>query len=361
VQGQIYLRPIGISPRRGLAIVEEVSGMMPLAGSAHLEFAAFEVIERRGKETRRRVASIGEIYEKDWGREALHIYEADAGFWLPRPRVAGLPLDRPLVMGVLNVTPDSFSDGGLHATTDAATAHGVRLAEAGADIIDVGGESTRPGSDPVPLRAELDRVLPVIAALKERTRARISVDTRKAEVMRRAAEAGADLINDVSALTFDKENLAAAASVGLPVVLMHALGDPKTMQDDPRYDDVLLDVFDYLKGRISACEAGGIPKSRLIADPGIGFGKTVTHNLELLHGLSLFHGLGVPLLVGASRKRFIGSLTGVAKADEREPGSIAAALAAVAQGAHIVRVHDCAATVAALKVWRAIGAADAAP
>ncbi|KAB2849057.1 MAG: dihydropteroate synthase [Hyphomicrobiaceae bacterium] len=357
----VYIRPIGISARRALSAPEEVTGMMPLAGSALLEFAAFEVIERQGRSVSRRVASIGEVYEKDWGREALQIYEADAGFWLPRPRIAGLPIDRPLVMGIVNVTPDSFSDGGRHARPEAAIAHGVQLAAEGADILDIGGESTRPGSDPVPLKTELDRVLPVIAGLKERTRARISIDTRKAEVMRRAAQAGADIINDVSALTFDSESLAAAAGTGLPVVLMHALGDPKTMQVDPRYDDVLLDVFDYLQVRIAACEAAGIPRSRLIADPGIGFGKTVAHNLELLHGLSLFHGLGVPLMVGASRKRFIGGLTGVAKPDERVNGSIAAALAAVAQGAQLVRVHDCAATVAALKVWAAIGSCAVSP
>jgi dihydropteroate synthase len=353
---RIYIRPIGIASRRALSAPEEVSGMMPLAGSAHLEFAAFEVIERTSKDIRRRVTSIGEVYERDWGREALQIFEADAGFWLPRPRIAGLSLDRPLVMGIVNVTPDSFSDGGRHATATAAIAHGIRLAEEGADILDIGGESTRPGSDPVPLQTELDRVLPVIAALKERTAARISIDTRKAEVMRRAADAGADIINDVSALTFDPAAIDAAAATGLPVVLMHALGDPKTMQDDPRYEDVLLDVFDYLGERIAACEAGGIPRARLIADPGIGFGKTIAHNLELLHGLSLFHGLGVPVMVGASRKRFIGRLTGVDVASERVPGSVAAALAAVAQGAQLVRVHDCAETIAALKVWQAIAA-----
>ena len=357
---RVYLRPIGISPRRGLSAPEDVSGMMPLAGSAHLEFAAFEVIERLGKDVRRRVASIGEIYEKDWGREALQIYEADAGFWLPRPRIAGLALDRPLVMGIVNVTPDSFSDGGQHATTGAAIDHGLRLAEEGADILDVGGESTRPGSDPVPLDVELGRVLPVIEALKEKTRAAVSIDTRKAEVMRRAVAAGADIINDVSALSFDPEALAVASGSGLPVVLMHALGDPKTMQIDPRYDDVLLDVFDYLKERIAACEAAGIPRSRLVADPGIGFGKTIAHNLELLHGLSLLHGLGVPVMAGASRKRFIGTLTGVDDASKRVPGSLAAALAAVAQGAQVVRVHDCAETVAALKVWQAVAVAGQA-
>ena len=272
-----------------------------------------------------------------------------------RRRIAGLSLDEPRIMGIVNVTPDSFSDGGVSATTKAGIAHALQLAEDGADILDIGGESTRPGSDPVSLEEELSRVIPVIEALAGRIDARISIDTRKAAVMRAAADAGADIINDVSALSYDRDAVETVAELELPVILMHALGDPKTMQDDPPYDNVLLDVFDYLEARVAVCREAGIPPSRIIADPGIGFGKTLAHNVELLRGLSLFHGLGVGLLVGASRKRFIGTLSGVDPASARVHGSVAAALAAVGQGAQIVRVHDVKATRDALKVWQAVG------
>jgi dihydropteroate synthase len=271
----------------------------------------------------------------------------------PRKRIAGLPLDRPLIMGIVNITPDSFSDGGQLANAEAAIAHALKLEEEGADILDLGAESTRPGSDAVSVDEELRRLMPVIEALAGRTNARLSVDTRKAEVMRRAAAAGADILNDVSALEFDPEAMEAAADSGLTIILMHALGDPKTMQVDPRYGDVTIEVYEYLERRIEAAEAAGIDRSRLVADPGIGFGKTLQHNLQLMAELSMFHGLGVPVLLGASRKRFIGTLTGQDVAGERVSGSIGAALAAAGQGAQIIRVHDVAATRQALTVWEA--------
>ncbi|MEO0793355.1 MAG: dihydropteroate synthase, partial [Pseudomonadota bacterium] len=207
---------------------------------------------------------------------------------------------------------------------------------------------------PVSVDDELARVIPVIKTLAGTTDALISIDTRKADVMCEAASAGADIINDVSALTYDPESLETVADLGLPVMLMHALGDPKTMQNSPAYDDVVLDVFDYLEARIEACDRVGIPRRKIIADPGIGFGKTLDHNLALMRGLSVFHGLGVPLLLGASRKTFIGKLTGVEVAADRVSGSLAAALAGVAQGAQLVRVHDVKETVEALKVWSAV-------
>ncbi len=232
----------------------------------------------------------------------------------PRAPLAGVALDRPRLMGVVNVTPDSFSDGGRHATTDAAVEHALQLEAEGADILDIGGELTRPGSDPVDLEAECRRVLPVIAALAKKSRARISVDTRKPEVMRRAALEGAHMINDVSALTHDPRSLEVVAALALPVALMHAQGDPRTMQDNPTYDDVVLDVYDFLDERIAACERAGIPRARLVVDPGIGFGKTLAHNMELLGSLAIFHGLGCGLMLGASRKSFIGHLTGAGAA-----------------------------------------------
>jgi len=273
-----------------------------------------------------------------------------------RPAIAGLSLDRARIMGIVNVTPDSFSDGGQFRGSGDAIAHGRRLVEEGAHVIDVGGESTRPGAAPLPIDDELARVLPVIEGLKD-AGAPISIDTRNAAVMERAVEAGAAIVNDVSALVHDKDAPATAARLDVPVVLMHIKGTPETMQDEPRYDDVCLEVFDTLAERIAACEDAGIARSRLIADPGIGFGKTFTHNVELLRGLTLFHGLGVPLLVGASRKAFIGWLTGEKTASDRVSGSVAAAGVAVAAGAHMVRVHDVRETAQALAVAAAVNGA----
>jgi dihydropteroate synthase len=255
-------------------------------------------------------------------------------------------------MGIVNVTPDSFSDGGLYDTTEGAIMHAAELAKDGAEIVDVGGESTRPGSDAVEEGEELSRVIPVLEGLAG-LRAAVSIDTRKASVVRAAAKVGVKIFNDVSALTYDQDSLAAAAETGLSVILMHAKGEPKTMQDDPRYDDVALEVYDYLAERIAAAEAAGIDRSRIAADPGIGFGKTLAHTLTLLANLSLLHGLGVPLLVGASRKRFISGVAGGETPQSREAGSFAVALVAAAQGAQILRVHDVAGTRQALSVWRA--------
>ncbi|MEN3951586.1 dihydropteroate synthase [Iodidimonas sp. SYSU 1G8] len=264
-----------------------------------------------------------------------------------------LVFGRPLVMGVLNVTPDSFSDGGRYLSVDAALVQARRLIGEGADILDVGGESTRPGAEPVPVDEELRRVVPVIEALRD-CGVPVSVDTRRATVMRAALEAGAAILNDVSALTADPGSLPVAAASGAPVVLMHALGDPRTMQDDPRYDDVVGEVHDYLAARIETCVSAGIARDRLIVDPGIGFGKTLEHNLALLRSLGRFHALGCPLLLGVSRKSFIGRLAGGVPADARLAGSLAGALAGVLHGVHILRVHDVADTRQAIAVWQAI-------
>jgi dihydropteroate synthase len=339
----LYIRPTArILPPATHAGVPAIA----VAGRDDLLFAAAELIEREGKDVRRELLGAAELLTtNDPDRQALLHRLCQ-----PRAAIAGIALDRPRLMGVVNVTPDSFSDGGRHDTTYAAVEHALRLEGEGADIIDIGGESTRPGSDPVDLDEECKRVLPVIAALAKRSRARISVDTRKAEVMRRAAGEGAHIINDVSALTHDAGSLAAVAELGLPVVLMHARGDPRTMQDKPTYDDVVLDVYDALQARIEACERAGIPRARLVVDPGIGFGKTLAHNLALLGALSIFHGLGCGLMLGASRKSFIRKLTG-ADAGDRLPGSLTAALLGAAQGVQILRVHDIAATRQALAVW----------
>jgi dihydropteroate synthase len=349
---EIYLRPLGLFPAALHRAAKEVWGGMPLAGG-WLDFTALEVIERNGARTDRFIAGLGEFFERDWGRRTLNASDMFEALRTPRPRLAGLALDRPRLMGIVNVTPDSFSDGGQNFEAAHAVAHGLQLVAEGADILDVGGESTRPGATPISEAEEIRRIVPVIAGLRANTEVRISIDTRKPTVMREAVSAGADVINDVTALMHDPLSLETAADLGVPIILMHAQGDPRTMQDKPAYDDVVLDVFDFLEARIEACTRAGIPREHLIVDPGIGFGKTQEHNLALMSGLSLFHGMGLPVLIGASRKRFIGTLTGVERASDRVAGSMGAALAAVAQGVQIIRVHDVAATKAALAVFRA--------
>jgi dihydropteroate synthase len=261
-----------------------------------------------------------------------------------------LVLDRPRIMGVVNVTPDSFSDGGLHFDIGSAIAHGLALAAAGADLLDVGGESTRPGAEPVPVEEELRRVIPVIEALAARTSLPISVDTSRPEVIRAAVAAGAGLVNDVRALRLPGA-LEAVAATGAAVCLTHMQGEPGTMQQDPRYDDVVGEIQRFLAERILACQFSGIDKRQILVDPGFGFGKTLEHNLVLLARLREFRVLDCPLLVGLSRKRMIGALTGRAVPAERVAGSVAAALIAVQHGAAVVRVHDVVETREALAVW----------
>ena len=264
-----------------------------------------------------------------------------------------LKLDRVRVMGIVNVTPDSFSDGGAHATADAAVAHGLLLAGQGADILDVGGESTRPGAAVVSLQEELRRVVPVIERLARETALPISVDTSHPDVMRAAVAAGAGFINDVRALQVP-DALHTAAQLGVPVCVMHMQGEPRSMQQAPQYADVVEDVHRFLAERLFACELEGISKSRVFVDPGFGFGKTLEHNLALLRALPRLAGLGAGLMVGLSRKSMIGALTGVADAGARVAGSTAAALLAAQRGARIVRVHDVTATRQALAVWQAL-------
>ena len=268
----------------------------------------------------------------------------------PLPRNLGLGSGRPLVMGVINATPDSFYDGGRHTGADASIAHGLALMDQGADILDVGGESTRPGAEPVPEDEELDRVLPVVSALAAGG-AVVSIDTRNAAVMTKAAAAGAKLINDVAALTRPGA-MAAAAACQLPVVLMHSDADPRTMQNAPGYDDVVAAVIGYLQARIDGCLAAGIARENILADPGIGFAKTPDHNAQLLAALKEFESLNVPILLGVSRKSFIGHFSTGEPADDRLPGSLAAALWAATQGVSILRVHDVAETAQALAIWR---------
>lgn len=271
----------------------------------------------------------------------------------PRPDFAGLSLDRPRIMGVLNVTPDSFSDGGLYLDPAAALARAETLLAA-SDLLDIGGESTRPGAAEVPVEVEIARVAPVIAALRATgSGIPVSIDTRKAAVAEAALAAGAGVVNDVSALGFDPALGPLVAERGAPLILMHSIATPATMQDRPSYDDVVLDVYEALEARLAAALALGIDRAKLMVDPGIGFGKTLAHNLQLLARLSVFHGLGVPVLLGASRKRFIGTIGQEPDPDRRLPGSLAVALHGAGQGVQMIRVHDAAETRQALALWRA--------
>lgn len=259
----------------------------------------------------------------------------------------------PVIMGVLNVTPDSFSDGGAHNTVDAAVTHALRMAEAGAQIIDIGGESTRPGAEPVPVAQELARVIPVIERIAAQSKVIISIDTSKPEVMTAACAAGAQIINDVRALQAPGALEAAKAS-GAAVCLMHMQGEPRVMQDNPQYRDVVAEVRDFLTQRVRACEAAGIAFERLMLDPGFGFGKSLTHNMQLLAGLGEISTLGLPLLVGVSRKSMFKALLGLKDPADRVNASVAAAVIAVRAGANVVRTHDVAATREAVAVAAAV-------
>lgn len=265
---------------------------------------------------------------------------------------------KPVIMGVVNVTPDSFSDGGNFVNADKAVAHGLQLIEEGADILDVGGESTRPGAEVVDVEEEIRRVVPVIEGLKAAGAQWVSIDTRNAETMRATLKAGADIINDISALSYDAESLSVAAEAGVPIILMHSQGMPKDMQDNPSYINVVDDVFSYLQGRVEVCKTHRIDVNLLVVDPGIGFGKTVEHNLLLLRNLKRFQDLGVPTLLGTSRKSFIAALSKDEPPSDRIPGSLSSALCGLSQGVQIFRVHDVKETKQAFEIYDAISSAE---
>ncbi|WP_119460237.1 dihydropteroate synthase [Rhodospirillaceae bacterium SYSU D60014] len=358
--GAFYLQPAGLLSG-SLAAHARRKGTAEWLAGGPLAFTGCTVIRRRGTERSETLFGLADL--RHWAADAgLAAALEDRLRRLSRPRaaVAGLRVDRPIIMGIINVTPDSFSDGGDFAEAGAAIAQGVALLEAGADILDIGGESTRPGAAPVGVEAEIGRVVPVVRALAARG-AVISIDTRRAAVMTAAVEAGARLINDITALTGDPESLAVAARSGVAVVLMHMQGDPQTMQQDPRYVDAPLDLYDHFVERIAACEAAGLASDRLVLDPGIGFGKTVEHNFQIMERLALFHDLGCPILLGVSRKSFIGRVSRGEEAKRRFPGSIAAGLAGLSQGVQILRVHDVAETFQARAVWERLATCGQTP
>ncbi|HWL47833.1 MAG TPA: dihydropteroate synthase [Sphingomonadaceae bacterium] len=354
---RLYFRPTGFvdAPFGRDGQVQRLAGGM-------LWFSAFDVIAvaagRRVADHLVAVDRIAAFLADATPRQRAAAETTIARIVAPRPPLTlgerTVRLDQPQVMAILNMTPDSFSDGGRHVGDPAAAADAaVAMAAAGAAIIDVGGESTRPHAATVWEDDEIARTVPVIERLA-RSGTAVSIDTRKAAVMTAALAAGAAIVNDVSALLYDPRAIDVVAAATCPVVLMHHQGEPATMQDAPHYGDALIEVHDWLEARIAACEAAGIARDRIIVDPGIGFGKTVRHNLALLNGLALFHGLGCPLLLGASRKRLIGALSNEAPVDRRLGGSLALALAGAARGVQLLRVHDVFETVQALHVWRSL-------
>jgi dihydropteroate synthase len=351
-QNRVYVTPRAFLHGAPARDAVDAGWAWPLSGG-NLGYAAIDISVREGGAVNRLGVMTRATYEKEIRTMAPKLSAAVEvrlnAMALSLPPFAGCDMTLPVVMGVLNVTPDSFSDGGKHNTLDAAIMHGLRLAEAGADIVDVGGESTRPGAQPVSEADELARVIPVILALAGNG-VRVSIDTRHANVMKQALTSGATIVNDVSALTGDAASEGMVAEAKAPVVLMHMQGDPCTMQDAPSYVWAPGDVFDYLESRIAACVAAGIPASSIAVDPGIGFGKNDVHNAEILEHVAMFHGLGCALVLGVSRKGFIGRMSRGEAADQRLAGSLAAAVHAVGQGVQILRVHDVAETHQALAV-----------
>ena len=348
---RIYLRPLAVTP------TDASDGARPLAGGPLAFEAAESIVRTPGAPTRRRIASLAvqarQAAEEGW-RAA---FEARLERLSAAPVLHGLPAGRPLLMGIVNLTPDSFSDGGDYLAPEAAVARARELVAAGAEIVDLGAESTRPGAVEVPAGQQLDRLLPVLQALGD-CPAVLSIDTRSAEVMRAALAAGAGLVNDVSGFRHDDGSLAVLAAASVPVVLMHSRATPAEMQRQAVYDDVLLEVYDWLEARLAGLAAAGIAPERVILDPGFGFAKTAEHNLALLRGLGLLHGLGRPLLAGLSRKSFIARLSRGEPPKARLAGSLAAALAALGQGAQILRVHDIAETRQAVALWQRLAKSD---
>ncbi len=355
----LYLRPCDLFSGTAAKAALARGAALPLAGGP-VAFRRCELVWRGPGGVRRWRAPLPVV--EDWARRAgdawaTRIAGLAAGLTGPRPPFAGLALASPRLFGVLNVTPDSFSDGGDHAESQAAIAYGRFLAEAGAAVVDVGGESTRPGAAPVTAEAELRRVLPVVRNLAAQN-IPVSIDTRHAAVMDAALAAGARVVNDVTALTHDARSLPLVAERQAAVVLMHMQGEPKTMQENPIYEDVTLDVFDYLEARVAACEKAGIRRGNLCVDPGIGFGKTAAHNREVLERLGLFHGLGAAILIGVSRKSFLAGPKNL-KPKQRLAPSLAAGLTALNQGVQFLRVHDVPESALALRAFAALSQSPA--
>lgn len=345
---QYYIEPLGIT--RGLNLLDDVT--MEILGGA-LRCFAVRIITRDFDQISSEtipVSGLGVYLSTLEDKKKEQVWKLIDNLAAKRSGILNLEFNKPIIQGVLNVTPDSFSDGGKFENLDEAINQAQLMIDAGCDIIDVGGESTKPGAKPVTIDEELNRVIPVIEKLSGKSTL-ISIDTRNAEVMDAAVlKAGANIINDVSALEHDPDSIKVASETGVPVILMHTQGTPENMQNNPEYSNAVLDIYDYLEARIRHCVSKGIDKSKIIVDPGIGFGKTVEHNIQILKYIALFHGLGVPLLIGVSRKSFIGKVSGEEQAEKRVAGSVAAAQDCIQNGVQIVRVHDVVETAQAFSI-----------
>lgn len=350
----LFTRPIPLDPNASNYLLDSGKGL-PLAGGP-LAFSYLEIISwDRKKLPSKKILSIDELnnWLKKQSEKTKHTIESQiTNITSPRVDMAGFSFKHPCIMAILNLTPDSFYDGGKYMNAEEASEHARKMTKSGADMIDIGGESTRPGASPINETEELKRILPVLKTLVAEG-IKISVDTRHAITMAKAADCGAMLINDVSALSMPN-SLETLSKIDLPIVLMHSNADPSTMQDNPTYNQATLEVYEYLEARINVAKKMGINKEKIIIDPGIGFGKNLSHNLEIIKNLSIFHGLGCPILLGASRKSFIGKISRELDPNNRLAGSIASVLWGISQGAQIFRVHDVAETLQATSVWKNI-------
>jgi dihydropteroate synthase len=352
---RLYVRPVGFLSGDAAKAACAAGSAAPLAGGP-LAFTHVELLARNDGHVAVTAASLHDL--KGWARACggeveRHVAGVLARISTPRPAFAGSTLDRPRIMGILNATPDSFSDGGMHLAPEAAIARGRALISAGADIVDIGGESTRPGAVPVPPDEELRRVRPVLIGLSNSNTA-LSIDTRHSAVIEAAIDAGAAIVNDVTALAGDPRSLALAADRRAFVVLMHMRGDPVTMNEAPSYRYAPLDVYDFLEDRVEACVAAGLPRAHIVVDPGLGFGKTTEHNVAILERISLLHGLGCGILLGASRKLALGAARNTTEPMQRLGASLGAALGALEQGVQLLRVHDVTETRQAVDIWHAL-------
>ena len=348
-----YTRPCNFYYGNYAKNLVKIKKALPLAGNSNISFDQLEIFQRKiGGSIKSYIYTLNEI--KKLNREIKNRVKIDLkSITSKRKSISRLKFDNPHIIGALNITPDSFSDGGKYLALEDALSHSLSLLDHGADIIDVGGESTRPGAEIVDENEEIKRTIPLIKELSNKGVV-TSIDSRKSKVISAALEAGAQIVNDVSALTFDKESIEVVKKTGVPVILMHMQGNPQTMQKSPQYTCAPLDIFDYLKERIQFCNNHGIDRSQIIVDPGVGFGKTSEHNIEILNYLTLFHGLGCPILVGFSRKRFISEIGSEASEQERLAGSLGAGLLSLNQGVQFLRVHDVFETKQAISVWNSV-------
>ena len=341
-ESKFYVRPI-FSKKKSNSI---------LLGSSHLYFSDIELIERKSKKIKKKIISVNEVDDLPKNVRSI-IKEKLKSIKKPLPKATGINFKKPCIMGILNVTPDSFYDGGRYLSNESALSQFTKLVNEGADIVDVGGESTRPGAKKISIKEEIRRVIPVIKSIKKK-KVPVSLDSRKPEVMSQALKVGINFVNDVSGLRYSRKTFKILKSSNLPFIIMHSISDPKNMQKNIKYDDVLLDVYDFFESQIEKCKKNSINLDNIIIDPGIGFGKTVKQNLKLISNISLFHSLGFPILLGASRKTFIGKLSKNTLNSDRLGGSIAVVLYGSTQGVQIFRVHDVYETIQAIKMFSKI-------